>query len=79
VFVCGFSRSRKEDQMNSLASPTVPDSFALTDAARRHRAACLGNAFTSAIGWVEAMTKDILHRVTTSMTPAIAMRRHSTH
>jgi len=64
--------------MNGLDIAYRPDSFALAQAARRHRAECFSRMLDIAAGWVRAVASGFARHLAASV-PSVALQRAATH
>ena len=66
--------------MTRFESSTLPESFALEAAARRHRSEGYGKAFDAAVDWVESRLHNLTRDLDNFTTPAaVRLHRPSSH
>jgi hypothetical protein len=80
-FVCSHTKvASQEDAMTRFESSSLPDSFALEAAARRHRSEGYGMAFDAAVNWVESHLHNLGNGLGGFTTPAaVRLHRPSSH
>ena len=71
AFVCSHMKSAPpEDAMTRFESSTLPDSFFLEAAARRHRSEGIGKVFDATVNWVESHLHDLTSGIGSFSNPA---------